>query len=311
MAIAAAEVQGSGPQLAGLRVLAAEDVALNRVVLRDLLEQEGAHVLFAYDGRQSLELLEARGAAAFDVVLMDIQMPIMDGFEATRRLLAIAPELPVIGLTAHALAEERDRCLAAGMVAHATKPIDRTALITTILAQPSVRAAFRRGEETGGARESTPPTAADVVPAAGHFTPPATAGSPCGKPTIAAAADEYLIDWSLLFQRFPQREAFIDKLLQTVLDSQADLPAKLRDAAQGQNMAALAFLSHGLKGTAGNLAAGKLQELAHRLDERVRACIKAESEDREVAAMALQAAEQMDAVLELIRTRLKEREAQG
>jgi CheY-like chemotaxis protein len=100
------------------------------VVLRDLLEQEGAHVLFAYDGRQSLELLEARGAAAFDVVLMDIQMPIMDGFEATRRLLAIAPELPVIGLTAHALAEERDKCLAAGMVAHATKPIDRTALIT-------------------------------------------------------------------------------------------------------------------------------------------------------------------------------------
>ncbi|MDP2829284.1 MAG: response regulator [Sulfuricellaceae bacterium] len=66
---------------------------------------------------------------------MDIQMPVMDGFEATRFIREMAPALPVIGLTAHALEEERDKCLAAGMVAHVTKPIDSGLLVAAILGQ--------------------------------------------------------------------------------------------------------------------------------------------------------------------------------
>jgi CheY-like chemotaxis protein len=237
-------------------------------------------------------------------------MPIMDGFEATQRLLAMAPELPVIGLTAHALAEERDKCLAAGMVAHTTKPIERTALIAAMLAQPSVRAAVGRGEGTGGSRESRSSTVVNAAPAAEYFTSPTTEGSPPRVPTIAAADDEEVINWSLLSQRFTQREAFIDRLLQTVMNSQADLPDKLRDAVQCIDMAALAFMSHGLKGTAGNLAAGKLQQLACRLNESARASINAGGEPQggELAALALQTAEQLDAVLETIRDRLKQRE---
>ena len=78
------------------------------------------------------QLLES-GAATFDLVLTDIQMPEMDGYEATRQLHALAPDLPVIGLTAHALAEERARCLAAGMVEHVAKPIDIEVLVAAIL----------------------------------------------------------------------------------------------------------------------------------------------------------------------------------
>jgi CheY-like chemotaxis protein len=63
---------------------------------------------------------------------MDIQMPVMDGYEATRQILAIEPDLPVIGLTAHALEEERDKCLDAGMVAHVAKPFDLKTLATTL-----------------------------------------------------------------------------------------------------------------------------------------------------------------------------------
>lgn len=78
--------ENQGTQLEGIRVLAAEDVEINRMILEDLLENEGASVIFAENGQLALERLEERGVTAFDVVLMDIQMPVMDGYEATHRI---------------------------------------------------------------------------------------------------------------------------------------------------------------------------------------------------------------------------------
>lgn len=121
-----------GHPLEGLRILAAEDVEINRLVLEDILVHAGASVVFAGNGCQVLERLDEYGAAAFDAVLMDVQMPEMDGYEATRRLAVQAPGLPVIGLTAHALEEERDNALAAGMVEHVTKPINPAVLAAAI-----------------------------------------------------------------------------------------------------------------------------------------------------------------------------------
>lgn len=119
-------------RLEGLRVLAAEDVEINRLILEDMLAHAGASVVFAENGSQALECLDEHGVSAFDVVLMDVQMPEMDGYEATRRIAALAPELPVIGLTAHALEEERETGLAAGMVDHVTKPINPVVLVAAI-----------------------------------------------------------------------------------------------------------------------------------------------------------------------------------
>ncbi|MGA7178441.1 MAG: PAS domain S-box protein [Thiobacillaceae bacterium] len=121
-----------GPRLAQLRILAAEDVEVNQLILEDMLVHEGAQVVFADNGQQALERLEEAGVTAFDVVLMDVQMPLMDGHEAARRMRELAPQLPIIGLTAHALAEERQKCLAAGMVDCATKPIDIDTLVNVI-----------------------------------------------------------------------------------------------------------------------------------------------------------------------------------
>jgi signal transduction histidine kinase/CheY-like chemotaxis protein/HPt (histidine-containing phosphotransfer) domain-containing protein len=123
----------AGERLAGLNVLAVEDNRLNRTVLRQMLEHEGARVMLARGGRQALECLAEKGSGVFGVVLMDIQMPVMDGYETTRRIHEIAPDLPVIGLTAHALDQERERCLAAGMVAHVSKPIDADDLVDVLL----------------------------------------------------------------------------------------------------------------------------------------------------------------------------------
>ncbi|MDR4518690.1 MAG: ATP-binding protein [Nitrosomonas sp.] len=120
-------------QLAGLRILAAEDVEVNQIILEQVLKSKGAHVVVADNGQQVLDILKKKGVDAFDIVLMDVQMPVMDGHEATRQVQMIAPKLPIIGLTAHALQEEREKCLASGMVEHVTKPINPEFLMATIL----------------------------------------------------------------------------------------------------------------------------------------------------------------------------------
>ena len=119
-------------RLKGLSLLIAEDVEVNQLIIQDLLEHEGAVVHLANNGAEALEIWKKAGPGSFDVVLMDIQMPEMDGYEASRRMLAEDPGQPIIGLTAHALEEERGRCLAVGMRDHVTKPIDLDGLVAAI-----------------------------------------------------------------------------------------------------------------------------------------------------------------------------------
>jgi PAS domain S-box-containing protein len=139
----------AGSRLAGLRVLVAEDNEINRIVLEDYLSSEGASAVLTGNGEEALACVAARGAEAFDVVLMDVQMPVMDGLEATRRIAVIAPGLPVIGQTAHAFDEERERCFAAGMVGHLAKPINIELMVKLILRHSAKRgagAACKAGE---------------------------------------------------------------------------------------------------------------------------------------------------------------------
>jgi CheY-like chemotaxis protein len=121
------------PRLRGLSILAAEDNENNQLVLEYMLKTEGAVPTFAYNGAELLEILQVRGPEAFDIVLMDIQMPVMDGYEAAQKVRSLAPGLPIVGLTAHAMSEARDKCLAAGMVEHVAKPIDLDQLVQVIL----------------------------------------------------------------------------------------------------------------------------------------------------------------------------------
>jgi PAS domain S-box-containing protein len=120
-------------RLQGVRVLVAEDNEVNQLVLERALEIEGAQATIVGDGRQAVNRVLADGRESYDVVLMDIQMPEMDGYEATRRILELAPDLPVIGQTAHAMLDERRECLAAGMVDHIAKPLDFRVLADMIV----------------------------------------------------------------------------------------------------------------------------------------------------------------------------------
>ncbi|WP_457424537.1 response regulator [Roseateles sp. P5_E7] len=120
-----------GQSLAHLRVLLVEDHPVNQEIALRLLSSRGAQVDVAANGQEGLDRLQARGPGAYDLVLMDLQMPVLDGLSATRRLRELPgfETLPVLAMTAHALAEERAQCLAAGMQGHIAKPLDVARLV--------------------------------------------------------------------------------------------------------------------------------------------------------------------------------------
>src|SRR5204862_7464392 len=122
-------------RLKGARVLLTEDNEINQQIAVELLENAGASVKIANNGRQATEILfNGPQPPPFDVVLMDLQMPEMDGYQATAKIRSDERfrSLPIIAMTAHATLEERQRCLAAGMNDHISKPIDPGALFETV-----------------------------------------------------------------------------------------------------------------------------------------------------------------------------------
>jgi two-component system sensor histidine kinase/response regulator len=120
--------------LEGLRVLLAEDNKINRQFVLELLGNAGMRVDVAVDGKEAVERVLGDQSKPYDVVLMDIQMPNMHGYEATRIIRANPDlhKLPIIAMTAHALAEERHKSLAVGMDEHITKPIEAKQLLETL-----------------------------------------------------------------------------------------------------------------------------------------------------------------------------------
>ncbi len=220
-----------------IRVLVAEDNEINQVVAREVLERGGFVCAIVRDGAAALDALTRE---TYDVVLMDCQMPIMDGFEATaeirrRGILSRSGQpVPVIALTASAIQGDRERCEAAGMNQYLTKPLDPRTVIKTI--QTMVGTAATAG-------------AAGAV----------TAGAPVGQG--AAPLD---------MEELRARCMGSDELVARVLGAfQENLPKQLAQLeAQGAAMdgAALGRVAHGIKGVAATLAAHGLQAAAASLD---------------------------------------------
>lgn len=115
--------------LDGVRILLVEDSIDNEILMRLYLEAAGAKIETAHHGQEAIDIATA---STFDVVLMDVQMPGMDGLEATRRLRAQGYSAPIIALTAHALPEEVEKSMAAGCDQHVTKPISRSSLVQAV-----------------------------------------------------------------------------------------------------------------------------------------------------------------------------------
>ncbi|TSE24906.1 Signal transduction histidine-protein kinase BarA [Tepidimonas sediminis] len=246
-------------RLAGMRILVVEDNAINQQVARDLLKREGAEVALAEHGQQALDLLKAH-PDGWDVVLMDMQMPVMDGLQATqaiRHQLGLT-RLPIIAMTANAMASDREACLAAGMNDHVGKPfaIDQLVRVLRHWAPHALRPAAD-GEQASAASSDT--AAAKVQ-----------APWPQDERVDVAAALARLGDDAALYARIVR--GFVEGLPHT----RADLQALLGEP-PGPRLAALL---HTLKGTAGTVGAVRLAACAAEAERAVKA---ASAEERAAA----------------------------
>ena len=246
-----AKASGGAAEHRPLRILLIEDNAVNQLVTRRLLEREGHTVTVADNG---LRGLEAVSREPFDAILMDVQMPDMDGIETTRAIRSRERSghrrVPIIAFTAHAMKEDRDRCLAAGMDAYLAKPVETAAMLEAL-------------EKVAGSARSP---AADVAPpvASAAVSPAAQAADP---PQIATIRRIVGGDDKLLHE-----------VVQVFLE---DSPAKLSAlsvalAAQDANSVALA--AHGLKGSAAALGARGATDASAHLEALARARNLAEAD---------------------------------
>ncbi len=227
------------------RVLLVEDNAVNRRVAEHQLTRLGCFVGIAANG---IEAIAAVAASAWDLVLMDCQMPVLDGFDATREIRhreANAPRLPIIALTANAMSGDRAACLAAGMDDFLSKPIE-----------PAALAACVERWATRGRQVPSPTSAAGAAAAAPGAA--GTNGVADGGPPVDLAALHELTDGDTAFQR---------ELIDVFIASGDTTLAALRDALRSEDLPAVRRYAHSLKGASANLRARALAARALVLEE--------------------------------------------
>jgi two-component system, sensor histidine kinase and response regulator len=227
----------------GIRVLLVEDNEMNQQVATELLESAGATVTVAGNGAIAVKLIcDGPQPPPFDIALMDLQMPEMDGYTATRHIRADArfKDLPILAMTAHALVEERERCLQAGMNDHVTKPIDPDALFAAL------------------SRWAKPRAAAPAEPK------PASAASETELPNIEG------VDVAGGLKRVAGNKRLYRSLLEQFAAKQGDVAAQIEAALQGSDRPLAERLAHTLKGVAGNIGIGTIQEVGGRIEKAIR-----------------------------------------
>lgn len=233
--------------IAGARILLVEDNEINQQVATELLEQAGLVVDLANNGVEGVRMV---AQTDYDVVLMDIQMPEMDGFEAARRIRANeAPSvepLPIIAMTAHAMAGDREKSLAAGMNDHVAKPIDPDQLFRTLLKWIKPRSPATGAIPT----PPEPPQKPDVFFIENHW-PGLNIRS-----GLAKVGGNSKLYHRLLFQFRQNHSGAADEIGQAL--SNGDLPLAAR-------------LAHTIKGVAGNLGADDLARAAAELERDLKA----------------------------------------
>lgn len=236
-------LQGNSPfeqagPIHGARILVAEDNLTNQEVAEAVLSKMGVQVTLAHNGREAIE--KAR-SGHFDAILMDIQMPEVDGLEATRQIRASdwGRTLPIIAMTAAAFDHDRKASEQAGMNAHISKPIDTLVLLKVLLQWIPAR----------------PPSIAEATEAA--QTPAATAMLPMQIDGL---------DFRAALNRLAQDKALLMRLIRGFSRDFADWPQRLRTALADNDLQAAVRLAHTLKGAAGNVGATQLQTAAEDLE---------------------------------------------
>jgi PAS domain S-box-containing protein len=214
-----------------LRILLAEDNPVNQTLVVRLLGKAGHTVVVAGDGKKALATLAEGGPGAFDLVLMDVQMPEMDGFEAAatirKKEMGTGTHLPIIAMTAYAMKGDRERCLAAGMDGYLSKPIDREELIDAV---------ERQSYESPAPEKEKP------------------------------ARPQPDLDKAAVLARLDGDEELLAEMAGLFLDEQNKLLEAIRQALEEGDAKKLERGAHALKGALANLSASAASEVAEKLE---------------------------------------------
>ncbi len=227
----------------GARILLVEDNDLNQEVAIELLTDAGFVVDLAENGQVALDRLQGQATLAYDIVLMDMQMPVMDGVTATREIRQQErfAELPIVAMTANAMQGDRDRCLAAGMNDHVAKPIEPEDLWKALL------------------KWTKPGRAAPVAPA--QETPTLVIELPVGIEGLDVASG---------LRRVLGKKSLYLSMLRKFVAGQKTVVAEILTALEANLWESAERLAHTLKSVAGNIGANALKDMAERLETSIK-----------------------------------------
>ncbi|MFP4580202.1 MAG: ATP-binding protein [Candidatus Sumerlaeia bacterium] len=223
------------------KILLAEDNEVNQEVVQEILDGEGMEVVSVINGREAVDVFSQK---EFDLVLMDIHMPVMDGFDACKKIREsmrnAQQQVPIIALTARALKGDREECLKAGMDDYLAKPIDSARLISMV---------------HKWLNRTAPPAEPETEIAA-------------GPPEAKEAFESF--DMDDLMNRCMHKKALVQKLMGKFLDILDKGLDALETSVREKDAEQIAFHAHSLKGSSGNLSAMKLMELCAGMEQKAR-----------------------------------------
>lgn len=282
----------SAPSLIGNtsrpQVLVADDNEINQVVAVEMLRTAGFDAAVVNNGREAVSAFR-RGK--FDVLLMDCDMPELDGFAATRMIRTMEAEqslatpssrpLPIIALTAQAVRGDRERCLSAGMTDYVTKPVNRKELLRTIRACLEDNAAHELHGERSSLEQASDHSGSELL-----------------------ETDEAVLDFDELEKRCIGDRKFIDELLQIFIRKARMNVSRISESIAAGESTELARAAHELKGSAGNVAAVRLCEAVGLLEIAAR-----ERQDQQYAELGERVSRELASCEQVIESLLRDTEA--
>ena len=235
------------------RILLVEDNIINQQVAQEILAKANLHVETVNNGKEAVEAVAARD---FDAVLMDIQMPVMDGYEATRviRQDLGKTDLPILAMTAHAVSEERDKCFRIGMNDHIAKPINRNTLFLAL--SNWIGETAKRHNEKQAADVNQLAIAQTPYPLTQLLAEAERGEAPTG------------IDFAGGLQRVEGNEKLYLKLLKSFYREQKESLGNIPELLEKNNRQEARHFAHSLKGVAGNIGMSDLQKLSSRAEQK-------------------------------------------
>jgi two-component system sensor histidine kinase/response regulator len=254
---APAEINGARGRLAairGARILIVEDNDINQQVARELLEDAGLVVDVAANGQIALEMVQR---VSYDLVFMDVQMPVMDGITATREIRKVhwLGKLPIVAMTANAMEQDRRRCIEAGMNDAVIKPIDPQELWDKLLRW---------------IRLTEPPAPAATPHSARAATPPQRPESPAASVVPGVPQGIAGLDTELGLSRMLGKRTLYLAMLRRYVAGQKDVCAQIHQALAIGDMPTAERLAHTTKGVSGNVGATVVQDLAGALEQSLK-----------------------------------------